>query len=470
MAIELGNDEQKAQILQAVGIAYSVTNKQEDALKNFQESLAIKQRLGLKKGIADSLDAIAYTESALGKTDAALKNFTAALQMRRDIGDKSGTGDVLNDFAQFYNDHGQYDQALKLFKESLQVQIDVGNENNQALVLNNIGNTYLFKGDYEDARTYFSQALTLRQKLNVPVDIADTLHNLAETSMKMGQYDQAIDQYLKALDLRRNAGDKQGAALESAGMGILFGYQGRYGAALSSEQEALKAMRDLQQTGFWLIEVQTNYGRALAQIGRSDDARKNLDEALNNAKALKNDAKIAQALSDEGDSYFYQGDYKSAAPLYAQALQIASHTSDRQLILLAKVNQAKLAVKQSGSASAANTLRGLSDEADTLGLKYLSVECSVYLAEALINMKSYAKAEQELQRALNRSDKLGLKSLLAQSHYLLGRDLQSSGNASEAASHFTEARRIMDDIKKESGGDTVTKRSDLAPIYAEAGK
>jgi hypothetical protein len=51
---------------------------------------------------------------------------------------------------------------------------------------------------------------------------------------------------------------------------------------------------------------------------------------------------------------------------------------------------------------------------------------------------------------------------------LLGRALQLSGNAKEAASHFAEARRILDDIKKDAGSDSVTKRSDLAPIYAVA--
>jgi tetratricopeptide (TPR) repeat protein len=92
----------------------------------------------------------------------------------------------------------------------------------------------------------------------------------------------------------------------------------------------------------------------------------------------------------------------------------------------------------------------------------------VDLAEALIQTKNYAKAKDELNRALNRGEKLGLRALLARSQYLLGRALQLSGNAKEAASHFAEARRILDDIKKDAGSDSVTKRSDLAPIYAVA--
>jgi len=138
--------------------------------------------------------------------------------------------------------------------------------------------------------------------------------------------------------------------------------------------------------------------------------------------------------------------------------------------LLSKVSLAKLAVKQGGAGSATTSLSALSNDADALGLKYLSVECSVYLGEALIAAKNYAKARDILNGALNRSEKLGLRALLAQSQYLLGRDLQLSGNAKEAASHFDEARHILDEIKKEAGTDSITKRSDLAPAYAEIAK
>jgi len=277
-----------------------------------------------------------------------------------------------------------------------------------------------------------------------------------------------VEQYLRALDLRRKANDKRGGAIESASLGVLFGYQGRYGAALSSAQDALKTMRDINEKGQWLGEVLMDYGRAQAQIGRSDDARKSLAEALPVLRDAKNDVLVAQALNDEGDSFFYQGDYKSAEPLYQQALLLASKTGDKQMTLLSKVNLARVATQQGSAASAVNTLRSLSDTADTLGLKYLSVECSVDLAEALIQTKNYAKAKDELNRALNRGEKLGLRALLARSQYLLGRALQLSGNAKEAASHFAEARRILDDIKKDAGSDSVTKRSDLAPIYAVA--
>ena len=465
LSIETGNDEEKAAVLQAIGIDYSILNKPDDALQNYRQSLDIKRRLGEKTGIANSLEQIAQVQASQGKPDEALKNFNEAMRVRREIGDKAGLGNVLIDLGDFYNGRGQYDQALPLFKESLQIQRDVGNESNQGLALNNIGNTYLAKGDYENARIYFEQALTIRQKFNVPSDIADTLHNLAETSTKTGHYDQAMTEYLHALDLRRGAGDKRGAAIEAYSLGTVFGFQGRYGAAVNSKGEALKSFRELQERGFWLAEMLSGYGEALAQIGKSEEARKSLNEALSLAREIKNDALVAQTLGYQGDDSFYRGDLKVAKALYDQAARVASGTADRHLILVLKVDLARLAVRK-GQTNVDGLLKGVAQEADTLGLQYLSVECSTVMAEAFVNKKDYGRATEQLESALARSEKLGLRTLRAETHYLFARTLQLSGNPSEAVGHYREAHQMLDEIRKEAGTDEVLKRSDLAPIYA----
>lgn len=468
LAVEFSNDEERAEILQDMGAAYAGLNKHQEALRNFRDSLEIKRRLGLKKGIALSLAAIADSEDVLGHPDQALEDYKQALSLSQDVGDKAGTGDVLNDLAQFHVDHGQYDEALTLFKESLQAEIDVGNQRMQGLVLNNIGNVYFFKADYQNARTYFEQSLQRREQLKVPSDIADALHNLGDTATRMGQYDVAIEQYLRALDLRRSAGDQRGAALESSSMGILFGYQGRYGAALSSEEDALKTFRELQERSYWLAEILGLYGNALAQMGRSEDAQKSLEEAMTVAREVKNQATAAEIQGYRGDDAFYRGDYKEAAALYDQALKRAPHTSDLDLILVLKFNVAKTAVRQGRFQSAASSLSKFSQEADTMGLKYVSVESSIYHAEALMNLKSYEPARKELEGALNRSQKLGLRVLLAQSHYLLARNLELGGNNADAAVHYKQARRVLDDLQEVVKTDSIMKRSDLSPIYAHS--
>jgi serine/threonine protein kinase/tetratricopeptide (TPR) repeat protein len=468
LAIQVDNQEQKALLLEAMGISYRLMNKPEEALRNYQESLAIQRRIGQKRGEAASLNEMAQIYSLLGKPDAALASFNEAMEVRRKIGAKKEIGDTLIDLGNFYEDRGQHDQALKMLKESLQIQRDSGDETYQAVCLNNIGGVYFTKGQYDDALTYFQQALQLREKLKVPGEIVETVYNLADTNAKMGQYDQALSQYLRALDLYRSTGDKRGAAIDLYSMGSLFGYQGRYGAAVNSKEEALKTFRELQDRSSWMTEILSGYGGALAEAGRWDEAQKALDEALSLARELKNQPLVAQTLNFQGDGAFYRGDYKSARTLYGQALEAVSHTKDRDKVLISKINLAKVAIYEGGSPAAISSLNSLAQEADSMGLKYLSVECSTYRAEALLGSRDYAGAQQELQSALGKAEKLGLRELLAKGQYLLATALRLTGNGAEASGHYREALRWLEEIRKEAASDKVIERADLKTIYAEA--
>ena len=468
LAIQLGNDEEKAAFLQAIGAAYGELNKQDEAQRYYQQSLEIKRRLGDKRGIAASLEAVAQIKEGQGKSEEAWKDYGGALQLRREIGDKIGTGDILMDMGTFKHDRAQYDEALKFFKESLQIERELGNESNQGMCLNNIGSCYFFKGDYENALTYFQQALELREKSKVPEDIVLTVHNLAETTAKSGQYDKALSYYARALDLYRGSGDKRGAAMETYSMGTLFGYQGRYGAAIKAKEEALNAFRNLKDRSFWMTEILSGYGMALADAGRLEEAQKSLDEALASARELKNDGSIAQALDFQGACFFYQGDFKSARSLFEQALQFASRSKEPDKVLLSKFHVAQVTLKQGRAPEAASALRKLAGEADSLGLKYLSLSSSVYLGEALIETKDYDHARQELEQAAAKAEKLELRAVLAQDQYLLATALRLSGHGPEATSHYREALRYLDEIKKDAESDAVLKRSDLNTIYTES--
>jgi tetratricopeptide (TPR) repeat protein/tRNA A-37 threonylcarbamoyl transferase component Bud32 len=470
LAIQLGNDEKKAVILQAIGIAYRLMSKPEEALRNYQEALAVERRIGFKRGVAASLNEMGQVYSLLGKPDAALASFNEAIQVRKEIGAKKEAGDTLIDLGNFYEDRGQHDQALKMFLESLQIQRDAGDETYQALCLNNIGTVYLANGHFDDALTYFQQALQLREKLKVQGEIVETVYNLGQTNAKLGQYDEALRQYLRALELYRSTGDKRGAAVDSYKMGSLFGLQGRYGSALSSEGEAVKTFRELQDHSATMGEILSGYGGALADAGRTEEAQKTLNEALSLARDLKSQPLIAQSLNFQGDVAFYRSDFAAARTHYGQALQAAWRIKDRDRVLESKIGLAKIAIAEGRSLEARKSLKNLAQEADSLGSKYLSVECSVALGEALIAAKDYSNARKELEPALGRAEKLGLRTLLARTHYLLATTLRMTGNAAEATSHYREALRLLDEIRKEAGAEKVIERADLKSAYSESAR
>ncbi len=468
LAVQVDNQEQKATSLHLMALAYRNLSKPEEVLRNEHDAITIWRQIGQKRGLAFSLNEMARAQAALGKTKDAVANFQEALQIRREIGDKRGLGDTLIDMGNFSDDRGDHDQALKMYKEGLELEREIGNESLQAICLNNIGAVYSEKSQYEDALTYFQQVLQLREKSNVPKDIVEAVQNLGQVLANMGQYDQAISYYMRALDLRRSMNDPQGTALASYGLGVLFDYQGRFGAAVNSEQDALKTFRDLKDKTSWMPEILGSYGESLIFAGRGDEAKGPLDEALSLSHELKNDGLVAQTLGSEGDAFFYQGNFKAAHSLYDQALQAATRSKEGRRILLAKIDLAKVEVRENSGRQVIPKLRALIQQADDLSLKYSSVECSIFMAEAMMQSHDYTHARQELQHALLLSDKFGQQSLSAHAHYLLATIARDSADNPEAQDNYRSVIRTLDTMKKEAGAEKLLQRSDLKLMYEES--
>jgi len=468
LSIQVENDEARGTSLHLMGVAYRMLNKPDDALRNFQEALSIRQRSGEKRGIAFSLNEMAVVEESLGKPKDALVHYQDALQIRREIGDKRGLADTLLDLGNFYDDRGDHDQALRMYKEALQLERDVGNEGLQAICLNNIGAVYFEKSEYEDAHTYYQQALQLREKSKVPQDIVESVHNLAETLARMGQYDQAVTQYMRALGLRRSMDDSRGAAIESYSMGTLFDYQGRFGAAISSKQDALKTFRDLKDRTFWMAEILGGHAEALTLAGRGEESQPDLTEALSLSGELKNDGLVAQTLAFQGDVSYYRGDMKSALSYYQGALKAAARAKEPDKVLIAKADLTHVDIAEGHTAMAISNLRSLARQAEDQGFAYMAVECAIYMAEARVRTHDDSHARKELERALLRADKLGLKPLSARAHYLLAATLRASGKQAEAQQHYRDALQLFDAMRKEPGADKILQRSDFKSIYDES--
>jgi eukaryotic-like serine/threonine-protein kinase len=468
LSVQLDNQEQKAAALDYMGGAYRMLNKPEEAMRNHQEALAIRRQLGQKSGIAHSLNEMAKIQALMGKNKDALANFQEAMQIRRDIGDKRGQGDTLIDMGNLFDDRGDHDQALRMYKEALQIQRDLGNESLEATCLNNIGSVYFEKAQYEDARAYYQQALQFYEKSKARRDIGDVLHNLAETSARMGQPDAAVSQYMQALEVWRSVDDTRNAAIESYALGRMFDSQGRFGAAINSKQEALKIFTDLKDRTTWMAAIQSEYGESFILAGRGEEAKTYLNDALALAHELNNDGLVSQTLGFQGDEAYYRGDSKSAGTLYEQALQAATRSNESDRILLSKINIAKLAIQEGHAQQAISSLGSLRQQADELGLKQMSVECSVYLGEAMAQKHDDAHAQQELEHALVWTDKVGLKPLSAKAHYLLATVLRSSGHEGEAQQHYRDALQLIDAMRKDPGADKILQRSDFKTMYEEA--
>jgi serine/threonine protein kinase/tetratricopeptide (TPR) repeat protein len=467
LAIQLDSDELRASILFETGYAYRLLNKPEEALDNYQKSLEIRRRLGDKAGVAQVLAEIAEIQHVQGNNQAAVARYKEAIGLQREIGDQAYLSHTLLNLGTVYVDMGHFDESLKYYKESLQMLRGQHDEDAEAMCLNNIGYVNFSTGRYDDAFAYYQQALQIREKQGSGF-LPMTLYNLGDLSSRTGQYDQALAYYLRGVGIARNAADKRLIAMGSFSLGTVFDYQGRYGAELSADEEALKAYREIQDKTDNMAQALNGYGHTLTLLGRSKDAEKTLEEGLSLARELKDDPAIAQSLNFQGERLTYAGDFKGARPLFEQALLASTRSKDAEKILQAKLGLAELDVGEGDIKQAVPNLKRLVAQAQSLGSKYLSARCSLSLIEALISNKDYTQAQQSAETLRNTSEKFGFKLILAKSQYLLGEIFRLQNKSADAGRRYQDARQILEDIDKDAKSDGFLKRSDLAPIISAA--
>jgi serine/threonine protein kinase/tetratricopeptide (TPR) repeat protein len=469
-AIQTDNQEEKALILQALGISYRGMNKPQEAMKNYLDSMEISKKLGLKRLQANNLSELAQVQITLGKPDAAMSSYGESLQILRDIHMKKEYGDILINRGVLYQTRGDYDKALQDFKDALQIQRETNDESYQSVCLNNIGDAYFAKGEIDNALTYFQQSLDLRRKLNQPGYLAETLSSLGEVYSALGDYDKSLSNLMSALDVARKANDTSTAAGVSGLIGTVLLSQGRLGAAVSAMQDSVKGYRAANNRSLEMVSALTSLADTLALAGRGSESGKLLDEAQEIARDLKNENINSQILNTRGDVAFYQGDLKTAKSDYDQAYSSATRSKQREALLVSKMNLARVAIAEGRSPSALGDLRNAVQLAESLHLKYYSARSSVDMAQALINTKDYKHARQELDNALPSSEKLGLRLETARIHYFLGEVLRLDGNSTDAAIHYKQARSILDNIKQEQGAEHLVDRSDVHGMYTQIGQ
>ncbi len=469
LATQVDNEEQKALILLSTGICYRLLNRPDEAMRNYQDSIAINEKLGQKRGVAAGLDEIAALQRMSGKSDEALASYGKALALLREIGMKEDEGDTLVDMGTVYQDRGDYDQALAHYKQALEIERETGDQGAEALCLSNIGAVYLAKGDTDSAFTNYQQALQLRENLGVPGDIVPPLEGLGEAYTHTGQYDQALKSLMRAKDLARKANDARWIAIVSHQIGIVFEYQGRLGPAVSSMQDAVKALRDQGEHGNDIATFLNDLADALARAGRGDEAASPLDEADGIARDLKNNGLAASISNTRGDVAFYRGDLKAADQLYQAALRLTARVKDNDVIMQSKLNVASVAIAQGRPKDALTMLRPLLTPDSSVG-SYLTVRAAIAYGEAELGMKDYAHAQTYLKQSLTAAEKSDMRLDIARIYYLLGESgrLSGSGDHTLIAYDYGETVRLLEAVKKEPGAEKLLTRTDLKAMYDNA--
>jgi predicted ATPase/class 3 adenylate cyclase/Tfp pilus assembly protein PilF len=265
----------------------------------YEESLAIKQQLGDKMGIAFSLNGLGLVVHRQGEYAVARSLYEESLVISRQLADKRGIAGSLNNLGNVAYNQGEYAAARSLYKESLAIRRELGDNRGIANSLNGLGGVAYRQREYAAARSLYEESLAIKQQLGDKMGIASSLGNLGNVAYYQGEYAAARSLYEESLAISRQLGDKEGSASSLNDLGNVAYNQGEYAAARSLHEESLAMRRELGDNRGIAFSL-TNLGNVAYMQGEYAAARSLYEESLAVWRELENTRGLAICLAGLG--------------------------------------------------------------------------------------------------------------------------------------------------------------------------
>ncbi len=182
----------KAMAMNDLATMYSEHGQYEKSLDYNFKSLAIKEHMKNKRGIANSLLNIGYNYQQLGNTSDALDSYMRGLKMQQEIKNKNGIAVALYNIASLYLNQGDTLKALDFDSQTLKLYQEINNKRGIAYTLNNIGSVYDMQGKTQQSLDYYNKSLVLQKELNDKEGIATGYNNIGGCYFRLKKYSVAL--------------------------------------------------------------------------------------------------------------------------------------------------------------------------------------------------------------------------------------------------------------------------------------
>jgi tetratricopeptide (TPR) repeat protein len=166
------------------------------AMARSQEAAEIDRKRGDQAGLAADLHEQGLILNELARTAqtdeegtthrrAAVERFQQSLAIKRRIGDQAGAASTLGELGKLLRDAGQMREAIAATTEALEIVTRLGNPAKMAIGLEQLGTIHESQGQYAAALEKYQQALELKRKYMGPQNVALTEANIARVQAKL---------------------------------------------------------------------------------------------------------------------------------------------------------------------------------------------------------------------------------------------------------------------------------------------
>lgn len=398
---DIGDQRGEGNTYGGIGFIYWYQNERELMLENFKKGLEVRIACDDKKLIGNAYNDIGSVYYYFYQDyPAAIEYCSKALEMRKSIGDMSYMGRTLNRMAAIYEKMGDLDKALNHYQQAADVHGSIGEKQRQGSNLQKAAIIEKKRGQYLKALTYLNQALGLQKERSDSSSMTNTLTEMGHIYRRMGEYELAYENYQKMLKLVTAGGDKLGIADALSNMGLLLSELQRHQQAIDNFEQALKIYKEENdQNG--IIMSTSNIGMIYFDLKQYQNATAFYNAALSLSQEMGNRTVEVNNLINLGNTYNFLDKYDQALAYYDQGLEIAKEMNNSDqiwMLLLGKGDnyerQHLYAAAYDSYQQAQQILEGMRSSLETAEFKSSFLARKRYIYEAIVHMLCRMHAQE----------------------------------------------------------------------------
>jgi tetratricopeptide (TPR) repeat protein len=270
---------ERARLMASYATVRQVQRRPLEAIDWARKAIAEAETCGEREAEAAAYYILDWAHVALGKPDEAVYG-ERALAIYQEIGNKKRIGAVLNHLAGRAYLDGRWDECLELAARARDASTAIGDRWSAAAVGFNIGETLADQGRYDDAEPIVRESMTVWQEDGALSDGAEASSLLGRILAHLGRFDEAEALLKEALEQFGESGDDAEELKAEARLAQLALLRGDNQSVLAGV-DALIERAERGEVMFTLVAALHRLrGEALAAVGRLEEARVDLHEAM----------------------------------------------------------------------------------------------------------------------------------------------------------------------------------------------
>lgn len=260
------------------GMLFSQQGKVREAKEQLQQALQKSAALENQDQRIRTLLQLSNISITAGEPQQAQYFSQQAISLSQTNGMENLTAAGLIDIGNSYFLLGKYDEAETYFKQALRLATSYKGRRNEARALLSLASLGTHQSKPDDVRQYAERALTLYQQGGYRKETSQAYNILGNAYDQLGNYEAAVKTFKEQLELAEQVDDPQQTASSHEGLGVVLNHQQNYPEALdhfNKQHEIVSKLGIKLVVGYALM----NRGTMLWQLGRYDEAEKDLTEA-----------------------------------------------------------------------------------------------------------------------------------------------------------------------------------------------